>query len=88
MAEDASLDDFLDAGSEADEQGGDEREADERGGDKRGGEERDTAPAVTDPGRSTFAWSPGGAECAACGSVVERRWRDDDGLVCEDCKEW
>jgi hypothetical protein len=45
------------------------------------------ADAVT-PARSTYAWSPAGANCAACGATVERRWRDEAGLVCSDCKGW
>ena len=45
------------------------------------------ADAVT-PAQSTYAWSPAGADCAACGATVERRWRDEAGLVCSDCKGW
>lgn len=56
-------------------------------------------PAAASPARSTFDWRPDGAECAACGSTVTRRWRatpaDDDAfddgdspMVCRDCKEW
>lgn len=43
-----------------------------------------------EPARSTYAWSPDGAECAACGATVEARWRGEaaEGLVCADCKEW
>ncbi|WP_299232745.1 DUF7573 domain-containing protein [Natronomonas sp.] len=37
---------------------------------------------------STYAWTPGGRACPACGSVVERRWRDGDELVCVDCVSW
>ncbi|MFC6836714.1 DUF7573 domain-containing protein [Halomarina ordinaria] len=40
------------------------------------------------PAVSTMDWTSGGAPCAACGTHVERRWRDGDGLVCADCKEW
>ncbi|WP_144426058.1 DUF7573 domain-containing protein [Halanaeroarchaeum sulfurireducens] len=36
----------------------------------------------------TSAWTPEGAQCASCGAVVERRWRQDDTLVCPDCKDW
>lgn len=43
----------------------------------------DEAPAV-----STSSWRPDGAPCDACGSVVQRRWRDDGGLVCVDCVAW
>ncbi|PSP95026.1 hypothetical protein BRC91_03195 [Halobacteriales archaeon QS_4_62_28] len=37
---------------------------------------------------TTAAWSLDGAACSACGTVVEQRWRSDDGLVCPTCKEW
>lgn len=47
------------------------------------------APALTvHPAESTMDWTPGGAACAACGSTVERRWRDDGELVCLGCKTW
>lgn len=36
---------------------------------------------------STFEWAPG-ADCPRCGAAAERRWRDDDELVCADCKGW
>ena len=45
------------------------------------------ADAVDRP-TSTYAWSPDGAPCDACGATVDERWRDDQGLVCADCKEW
>lgn len=102
MPEDASLDDFLDTGSEreatetedeSEPTGEDEEDAEqpEPTGEEPPAEQEPTAEAaraVTDPGHSTFDWSPEGAACAACGSVVERRWRDDSGMVCADCKEW
>jgi hypothetical protein len=40
------------------------------------------------PLTSTYQWTPDGATCADCGSVVERRWRDEDVFVCAGCKEW
>jgi len=43
---------------------------------------------AVEPAVSTYDWTPGGADCEGCGAVVERRWRDDDGLVCGDCKAW
>lgn len=46
------------------------------------------APDDVEPARSTYAWSPGGAECAACGATVTERWRDDGRQVCADCKDW
>ena len=77
MGRDASLDEFL----------GDDGEGDEPDAEP---EQPDEAEATEgdDAGRSTFAWSPDGAPCAACGDRVERRWRDDDRLVCESCKVW
>lgn len=42
----------------------------------------------TEPAVSTYDFTPGGAPCAACGESVEKRWRDDAGLVCPDCKTW
>lgn len=41
-----------------------------------------------EPAVATYDWTPSGAECGECGAVVERRWRDDAGLVCPDCKTW
>jgi len=89
MADDASLDEFIDAGESEDE----ERESEEVEGASEAGEDADVsdeapAPEAADAGLSTYDWSPEGAACAACGTVVERRWRDDPGLVCESCKEW
>ncbi|NHN61133.1 MULTISPECIES: hypothetical protein [Halorussus] len=60
-------------------------------------EEADTdesadAPETVDAAVSTYSWSSGSGECAACGASVERRWRADGerggDLVCADCKEW
>lgn len=53
--------------------------------DGAGGDPSDTA---VEPVASTYAWSPDGGECAACGGTVEERWRDGGDLVCLDCKEW
>ena len=36
----------------------------------------------------TYQWTPDGAPCAVCGATVERRWREEDGFVCTDCKDW
>lgn len=51
----------------------------------RADEASDAADAET---AATFAWTPGGAPCAACGAVVERRWRRERGLVCPACVGW
>lgn len=48
----------------------------------------DRPSRVAEPTQSTYAWSPVGEPCEACGAAVGRRWRDGDALVCEDCKEW
>lgn len=54
---------------------------------ERATEEQEGADSV-EPAVSTFEFAPDGAECAVCDAVVERRWRDERGLVCPDCKEW
>lgn len=38
--------------------------------------------------RPTTVWDPAGQECAACGEVAERLWRQDDAFVCPSCKDW
>jgi hypothetical protein len=43
---------------------------------------------AVDPVDPTYDYSPDGASCGACGERVTRRWRDDGGYVCADCKEW
>ncbi|MFT4882800.1 MAG: hypothetical protein ACI8U4_000295 [Natronomonas sp.] len=53
----------------------------------------DTADAPSpEPALSTYEWTPEGAACEDCGTVVEKRWRSGDGsgetLVCADCKVW
>ncbi len=89
MSDDASLTDF---------------------GDEDGTDEGDDGPEADDPADAeavgtetptfTYTSTPDGAECAACGAVVEKRWHageggaadapdlDPDALVCPDCKEW
>lgn len=57
--------------------------ADEAGDASDAAGDADPEPAV-----STCDFAPDGAPCAACGETVERRWRDDRGLVCPDCKAW
>ena len=59
------------------------------GGDGEDEIDAENSPKTdTEPAQSTYAWSPTGESCEACGTTVERRWRDDGILVCEDCKEW
>ena len=43
---------------------------------------------ATDDPSATTQFSPDGARCETCGNAVTRRWHDDDGFVCADCKEW
>ena len=52
--------------------------------------EAEGPPPITEvePARSTYAWSPDGATCAACGEQVEERWESEVGLVCVECKAW
>ena len=95
MAEDASLDDFR---SESD--GTAESRADDGTNESRADDETpsdaDTAPADPEsaaaetppPATTTYAWDGDGAACASCGETVERRWQQDGGLVCVECKEW
>jgi len=45
-------------------------------------------PDAVEPAVSTYVWGAAGTACAACGDSVQRRWRQDDLLVCDDCKEW
>ena len=106
MGEDASLDDFLDAGEDRGETT-EERESDpadetdatddatatsaadpEDGAAVEAGGDGGVPPAAVDDAATTYAWSPAGAPCQACGSTVDRRWRDDGALVCENCKDW
>lgn len=100
MPEDASLDDFLDAGDREVEPGEPDDEPSSEGdsvvesADDDQGDTTDPAEvtsageAAVEPAGATYDWTPGGAACEACGVVVERRWRDEDALVCEDCKNW
>lgn len=43
---------------------------------------------VTGLAETTFAWSPAGATCEACGEEAGRRWRTDAGYVCHGCVDW
>ncbi len=81
MADDRSLDEFLDAENDNSEDDIDEGASSAEPGTPAGGD----APK---PAQSTVAFDPDGAACEACGATVQRRWRDDGALVCGDCKEW
>lgn len=83
-----SLEDFLD-GSETEEEPTASEAAEDASAETAEKSERDTErdePAET--AATTYAWTPEGANCAACGTAVECRWRDDGRLVCADCKDW
>ncbi|MFB6297365.1 MAG: hypothetical protein ABEH56_02465 [Salinirussus sp.] len=71
--EETSLEDFL--GADAGDEDADDSDT------AANADDSDTAA-------TTFAWSPDGGRCAACGEHVERRWRGEAGLICPGCKEW
>ena len=75
--------------AEVDDDSGDESatEVDGDAGDAVGSDTEESSETVT-PATSTYAWSPSGTPCDACGASVERRWRDEGDLVCGDCKSW
>jgi hypothetical protein len=45
-------------------------------------------PVTVDPAAATATWHRAGADCESCGEAATRRWRQDDALVCADCKSW
>ncbi|MFB6082224.1 MAG: hypothetical protein ABEJ67_05325 [Halanaeroarchaeum sp.] len=49
------------------------------------GDDGDESPATLRP---TTEWHPEGRPCDSCGATVERRWRQEDAMVCPDCKDW
>lgn len=64
-------------------------ETDDRGAESA--ESDDGEPLIPDdvaPATSTSKHSPDGVACDGCGTTVDRVWRDGDGLVCPDCKDW
>jgi len=80
MDRDATLEDFLDPGERSSPETGTGESADEAQSDEIPDIEEVTAP--------TMSHRPGSGTCAVCGAIVERRWRDDERLVCSDCKSW
>lgn len=44
--------------------------------------------SASEPLDLTSRWTPDGGPCDRCGSDVPRRWRDSDGLVCAECRDW
>ncbi len=99
VPEDRSLDEFSTAGATdtaADDAAADDAAADTVDAADDAEDSADTAgddDAVPDldavaPAEATYDVSPDGADCAVCGATATRRWRDDPGYVCADCKEW
>ena len=94
--DDASLEDFLDSGEDADDES--TTDADDDSAAEAADADEDTAAdstastdedeAAVEPATTTYQWTPTGATCAVCGDQTERRWHSDEGLVCPDCKEW
>lgn len=58
------------------------------GSDGDHGDGDDVATDAVELATVTYEWAPDGGACASCESVVEVRWRDDEGLVCAECKRW
>ncbi|UIO99677.1 hypothetical protein Hbl1158_14300 [Halobaculum sp. CBA1158] len=88
MPEDRSLDEFAAETADGDDVGrGDDAGRGDDGSDAHGDSD---APVVddADPVSPTLDVSPDGVACAACGTTVTRRWRDDGDYVCADCKSW
>jgi len=72
-----------------------------RGDDADEAADADGGDPPADPSVPTMRWSADGAACDACGTTIQRRWRDgeerrssgrrpsaDATFVCADCKEW
>jgi len=89
MVEDASLDDFLDASDESEDEADSDTSADDGIAEtEKELNDDETSADTVEPAVTTYAWSPEGAACAECGEVVERRWTQDGHLVCGACKSW
>ena len=94
MPEDRSLDEFaVDAGDGSDSEGDDATAADDSGDDATAADTPEAAttdPGATDvdPAVPTATWTTDAAPCDRCGERIERRWLDDDALVCAACKAW
>ena len=86
MAEDASLEDFLDSSESEDE--GNRGAGDDTAGTESEAPNSEASTDAVEPAATTYAWSPEGAACAECGEVVERRWIQGGVLVCGACKSW
>ena len=85
--DETSLTDFLGESAESEES--EESEGSEES--EENGETEETTEMETDDTTgaiSTYGWTPDGTACESCGATVHRRWRDDEQLVCADCKSW
>lgn len=93
MGRDRSLEEFMNGSDATRESDGDNTTPDGETDESR---ETETESEVVEqpstltihPARSTMAWTGDGAACDTCDDIVQRRWRDGDGLVCGACKEW
>ena len=109
MSDDASLTDFAGSGDGADDSGDGANDPEDEPSDAEDGTpdpddtldpDEPTDAGTTEEPTFTYTSTPDGAECAACGATVEKRWHageggtaddldlDPDALVCPDCKEW
>ncbi|MEY7850128.1 hypothetical protein AB7C87_13120 [Natrarchaeobius sp. A-rgal3] len=87
MTEDATLSTFgVDSSDgEDDDSSSDGSESDGSKAKTRksdGSESDDESPTSL----STYAWGP--HVCRQCDAESTRVWRDGEGVVCPDCKEW
>ncbi|WP_162993998.1 DUF7573 domain-containing protein [Halalkalicoccus subterraneus] len=48
----------------------------------------DDAPTGSERLRPTYGWTPDTIACERCGDPTDRWWREEDRLVCPDCKPW
>jgi hypothetical protein len=91
MGRDRSLDEFLSpsqSDTTPDSSSGSATPDQETDESRNNETESDVATLTVHPAHSTMVWTADDAACDACDSVVQRRWRDDEQLVCSACKEW
>ena len=92
--DDTSLDEFLDAGSEAEEDTpASESEQSEDGEiDSNGSADTPSTDTVdtetVEPATPTAMWAESGEYCDRCGEETQRLWTDGEAAVCRDCKAW
>ncbi|WP_435344620.1 DUF7573 domain-containing protein [Haloarchaeobius sp. HRN-SO-5] len=92
MARDASLTEFTGGSSPAETGGDGSPDETESADDETADDETVPEEAESKEGASTVVSTSrlvvDGASCTACGSTVQRTWRDGSDLVCIDCKDW